>query len=91
MEGQGALTITISYSARQVIVDFADTGKGIPRNAFKSIFLPGYTTKRHGWGLGLSLARRIIEEYHNGKIFVHSSEPGRGSVIRIILRSRKNN
>jgi len=91
MEGQGALTITFSYSAKQVIVDFKDTGKGIPRSAFKSIFMPGYTTKRHGWGLGLSLARRIIEEYHNGKIFVYSSEPGRGSVIRIVLKTGKNN
>ena len=89
MEGKGALTITFSNSAGQVFIDFNDTGKGIPRNAFRSVFLPGYTTKRHGWGLGLSLAKRIIEEYHNGKILVQSSEPGKGSVIRIILTLSK--
>ena len=91
MEGKGSLTITFNYSVGQVSIDFRDTGKGIPGNAFRSVFLPGYTTKRHGWGLGLSLAKRIIEEYHNGKIFVQSSEPGHGSVIRIVLKLAKNN
>lgn len=85
MEGNGSLSISFSYHGKNVIADFADTGKGIPRSDFRTIFMPGFTTKRHGWGLGLSLARRIIEEYHNGKIFVLTSEPGRGSCIRIIL------
>ena len=59
--------------------------KGIPKKMVKKIFKPGYTTKKHGWGLGLSLAKRIIEEYHKGKLFVKESEPGKGTVIRIVL------
>jgi signal transduction histidine kinase len=85
MEGEGNLTITFSVNARNIITDFEDTGKGIPRGLIRTIFLPGYTTKRHGWGLGLSLAKRIVEEYHNGRIFVHSSDPGRGTCMRIVL------
>jgi nitrogen-specific signal transduction histidine kinase len=90
MEGEGSLTITFTSSAKQVITDFEDTGKGIPRGLFRTIFLPGFTTKRHGWGLGLSLARRIVEEYHDGKIFVHSSELNRGTCIRIVLNRWEN-
>jgi signal transduction histidine kinase len=88
MEGEGSLTITFSATPKFIIADFEDTGKGIPRGAYRTIFMPGYTTKRNGWGLGLSLAKRIVEEYHNGRILVHSSEPGNGSCIRIMLKQR---
>jgi signal transduction histidine kinase len=85
MEGEGRLTISFTLNSKNIITDFEDTGKGIPRGSFRTIFLPGYTTKRYGWGLGLSLAKRIVEEYHNGRIFVHSSDPGRGTCMRVML------
>ncbi len=85
MEGSGDLTIKLTESGKNTIIDIADTGKGIPKSAFKKIFDPGFTTKQRGWGLGLSLARRIIEEYHRGRIFVRNSELEKGSCIRIIL------
>ena len=66
-------------------IEFVDNGKGIPKNNFKSVFKPGFTTKERGWGLGLSLAKRIIEEYHKGKIFVKSSEIGVGTTFKIEL------
>jgi nitrogen-specific signal transduction histidine kinase len=87
MEGEGELTIKITKSDRTTFIDISDTGKGIPKSAFKKIFNPGFTTKQRGWGLGLSLARRIIEEYHHGKIFVRHSEMGKGSCIRIIMNN----
>jgi signal transduction histidine kinase len=68
-----------------MIIDISDTGKGIPKNKWKTIFRPGFTTKKRGWGLGLSLAKRIIEEYHKGKIFVKDSVPEEFTVIRIVL------
>jgi signal transduction histidine kinase len=86
MEGNGTIKISIIDQNKQVFIDFEDSGKGIPKNRQKTIFKPGYTTKRRGWGLGLSLAKRIIEIYHTGKIFVLHSEPGKGAVIRIILQ-----
>lgn len=85
MEGNGTMKISINDHLKQVFIDFEDSGKGIAKNRHKTIFKPGYTTKRRGWGLGLSLAKRIIEIYHKGKIFVQHSEPGKGAVIRIIL------
>ena len=85
MEGKGTIKISVSDKLKQVFIDFEDSGKGIPKNRHKTIFKPGYTTKRRGWGLGLSLAKRIIEIYHKGKIFVLNSETGKGAVIRIIL------
>ncbi|MCK4853608.1 MAG: HAMP domain-containing histidine kinase [Bacteroidales bacterium] len=85
MEGNGTIKISVSDQLKQVLIDFEDSGKGIPKNRHKTIFKPGYTTKRRGWGLGLSLAKRIIEIYHKGKIFVLNSETGKGAVIRIIL------
>ncbi|HBE40015.1 MAG TPA: ATP-binding protein [Bacteroidales bacterium] len=85
MEGNGIITYRINETGNNVIFDISDTGKGIPKRAFKKIFSPGYTTKQRGWGLGLSLTKRIIEEFHNGKIFVYHSEPGKGSSIRIVL------
>ncbi len=85
MEGNGEITVRITETERHALIDISDTGKGIPKSAFKKIFNPGFTTKQRGWGLGLSLAKRIIEEYHNGKIFVRHSEVGKGSCIRIVM------
>jgi anti-sigma regulatory factor (Ser/Thr protein kinase) len=89
MEGAGEISIRIAETERHALIDVSDTGKGIPKSAFKKIFNPGFTTKQRGWGLGLSLAKRIIEEYHNGKIFVRHSEVGKGSCIRILLNKDK--
>lgn len=86
MEGKGEITILITESENNAFIDVTDTGKGIPKSAFKKIFSPGFTTKQRGWGVGLSLAKRIIEEYHHGKIFVRNSEVGKGSCIRIVLK-----
>jgi anti-sigma regulatory factor (Ser/Thr protein kinase) len=85
MDGKGSITVSISDEGNVVIIDVADTGKGIPKSKFKTVFKPGYTTKKRGWGMGLSLCKRIIELYHKGKIFVKSSEPGKGTTFRIIL------
>lgn len=85
MEGSGIITARITETDNQALIDITDTGKGIPKPLFRKIFNPGFTTKQRGWGLGLSLARRIVEEYHHGKIFVRSSEIGKGSCIRIVL------
>jgi two-component system, sporulation sensor kinase D len=89
MEGNGEITIKITESEKNALIDITDTGKGIPKSAFKKIFNPGFTTKQRGWGLGLSLAKRIIEEYHNGRIFVRQSEVGKGSCIRIVMNKGK--
>ncbi len=89
MEGNGEITIRITETDKTALIDITDTGKGIPKSAFKKIFTPGFTTKQRGWGLGLSLAKRIIEEYHSGKIFVRNSEVGKGSCIRIIMNKKK--
>ncbi len=83
MCGQGTIIYSISEKADLIIIDIQDTGKGIQKSKFKEIFTPGYTTKTRGWGLGLSLAKRIIETYHKGKIYVKSSELNVGTVIRI--------
>lgn len=85
MEGKGSIKIHIIENQRNVFIDISDKGKGIPRRFYKKIFNPGYTTKQRGWGLGLSLAKRIIEEFHKGKVFVRQSEPGKGTCIRIIM------
>ncbi len=86
MEGQGEITFQIEEKEKTVRIDISDTGKGIPKSKFKTVFNPGYTTKKRGWGLGLSLVKRIIESYHGGKIFVKSSESGKGTTFRIELR-----
>lgn len=85
MEGDGSITITSAIEAGNACIDVTDTGKGIPRKRHKTIFNPGYTTKKRGWGLGLTLAKRIIEQYHNGRIFVLTSEPGQGTTFRILI------
>lgn len=79
----GRLMLTCGRNEKKIWVEVSDTGAGIPKSKHKKIFTPGYTTKKRGWGLGLSLAKRIVEEYHKGRIFVKSSEPGKGTTIRI--------
>ena len=86
MEVHGTLTVQITEDAENVYIDVSDTGKGMQRSAYKEIFKPGYTSKKRGWGLGLSLARRIVEDYHKGKIFVKSSAVGQGTTFRVSLR-----
>jgi signal transduction histidine kinase len=85
IKGEGKVSITIASKNNQIELDVNDTGKGLHRNKFKSIFEPGYTTKMRGWGLGLSLAKRIVEGYHQGKLFVKESEIGKGTTFRIVL------
>ena len=85
MDGKGTLTISTAIEKGTAVIDVTDTGKGIPRNRFKTVFNPGYTTKKRGWGLGLTLVKRIIEEYHKGRIYVLRSEPGVGTTFRIQL------
>jgi len=85
MESSGKITVTTKRENDKAIIDISDTGKGIPSNKFKQVFSPGFTTKKRGWGLGLSLAKRIIEEYHNGKIFVKHSKPNEGTTFTIHL------
>jgi len=85
LNGAGSIRVLISEYSRLVHIDVADNGKGIPKFLFKTVFKPGFTTKSKGWGLGLSLAKRIIEMYHGGKIFVLNSEPNVNTTIRIVL------
>jgi len=85
MKGRGKLTVEISQLENNVNVSVTDTGKGIPKSQFKKIFEPGFTTKKRGWGLGLSLTKRIIEDFHNGKIKVLQSEINKGTIIQIAL------
>lgn len=86
MEATGKIDITLTPENKNLLIDVTDTGKGITKSNFKTVFKPGYTTKARGWGLGLSLVKRIIEENHNGKIFVKASELGKGTTFRIILK-----
>jgi two-component sensor histidine kinase len=86
MDGDGKVNINLKGDEKEIIIDVSDTGKGIPSRDFKTIFKPGYSTKKRGWGLGLSLSKRIIEEYHKGKIFVKESAAGKGATFRIILK-----
>jgi len=86
MEGVGDITFIFSQTSKFFIIDIKDTGKGIPNNKFKTVFQPGYSTKKRGWGLGLSLAKRIVESYHHGQIFVKESSPIDGTTFRIMLR-----
>jgi signal transduction histidine kinase len=86
MEGKGNIDITIENHPTFITVDVADSGKGIPKMSFEKVFKPGFSTKKRGWGLGLSLAKRIIEEYHRGRLYVRSSEMNKGTTFRIVLR-----
>ena len=89
MKGKGSLTISIEKFGKQVKINVTDSGKGIPKNQFNKVFEPGFTTKKRGWGLGLSLTKRIVEEYHKGKIRVSHSEIGKGTTMQIIYGKRK--
>lgn len=89
LQGYGSIDVVVGESGNNVIVEVSDTGKGIAKSSWNRIFEPGYTTKTRGWGLGLSLSRRIIEEYHRGKIAVVRSEIGKGTTIRITLKRRE--
>ena len=86
MNGAGAITVTVSQNDSKAFVEIADTGKGISKSKHKRVFEPGYTTKKRGWGLGLSLAKRIMEQYHKGRIFVKQSAPGKGTTFRMELK-----
>lgn len=85
MAGKGSISLKITENSKNVIIQISDTGKGIPKSQFTNIFNPGFTTKKRGWGLGLSLSKRIIETYHKGKIFVQKSELGKGTTFEINL------
>ena len=86
MDGQGSIDIYLKIDAQKCYIDVKDTGKGISRKHFKTVFNPGYTTKKRGWGLGLTLVKRIVEEYHDGKIYVKESEINKGTTFRIELK-----
>jgi len=86
MDGVGRIDLFVSHKDNDIVIDVQDNGKGIERNKFKTVFSPGFTTKKRGWGLGLSLAKRIVESYHNGKIYVKQSEIGKGTTFRIELK-----
>lgn len=85
MDGKGRIKVVLSDSAKNVIIDISDSGKGIQASKFKTVFRPGYTSKQRGWGLGLSLSKRIIEKYHGGRLFVKSSELNKGTTFRVVL------
>ena len=87
MRGKGQLQLEVLESDKDVKIRISDTGKGIPKHQYQKIFEPGFTTKKRGWGLGLSLAKRIIEDYHNGRIKVLTSEIGKGTTIQISLKT----
>ena len=86
MEGKGTIYITIKKEVTQVLIDVSDTGKGISKKNIAKVFKPGFTTKKRGWGLGLSLSKRIIEQYHQGELFVKNSETGKGTTFRVVLK-----
>lgn len=86
MEGSGSIRLQVTDQQQFVYIDISDSGKGIPKSSYQTIFKPGYTTKSRGWGLGLSLSKRIVEEYHDGQIFVKNSELGKGTTFRIVLK-----
>ena len=88
---EGEIRIELSENEQSVFIDVEDNGKGMTQGLSAKIFDPGFTTKTRGWGMGLSLCKRIVEEYHEGKIFVRSTVPGQGSVFRIVLRKQVKN
>ena len=90
MDGKGSIAIVMRTTEENIYIDITDTGKGIERRRFRTIFQPGYTSKQRGWGLGLSLAKRIIEDYHLGRLFVKQSQLGVGTTFRIVLKQTKN-
>lgn len=86
MEGKGSIKVDITSDEKNIGIDITDSGKGISKQNIGNVFKPGFTTKKRGWGLGLSLSRRIIKQYHKGEIFVKNSEPGKGTTFRIVLK-----
>jgi len=86
MEGKGSITVNIADNEKEIVIDVTDTGKGIAARNLQKVFKPGFTTKKRGWGLGLSLSKRIIEQYHKGQLFVRQSDLGRGTTFRIVLK-----
>ncbi|HRO42818.1 MAG TPA: ATP-binding protein, partial [Flavipsychrobacter sp.] len=86
LDGKGKIEIKVTNNIHQVWIDVSDSGKGIPKHQIRKIFKPGFTTKKRGWGLGLSLSKRIVEKYHHGSLYVKHSEVGKGTMFRIILR-----
>ena len=86
MKGRGKLDLNIIEEEKEVRIYVSDSGKGIPKNQFKKVFDPGFTTKKRGWGLGLSLTKRIVEEYHKGKIKVHHSEIDKGTTMMLSFK-----
>ena len=88
MEGKGKIELTLNDEANRVVIEVRDNGKGIRKKDVKNVFTPGFTTKKRGWGLGLSLAKRIVEEYHKGRIFVKSTEIGKGTTFRIEMNKQ---
>ena len=86
MNGEGVITISVSHDDDKAYIEVSDTGKGIAKANRKRVFEPGYTTKARGWGLGLSLVKRIMEEYHKGRVFVKNSVPGKGATFRLELK-----
>jgi signal transduction histidine kinase len=91
MRGKGHLDLTITTLGNRVKITITDTGKGIPKNQFNKVFEPGFTTKKRGWGLGLSLTKRIVQEYHKGRIKVAHSEIGKGTSIQISYNTAQKN
>ena len=85
MDGMGNIKVVLDQSNKEVFIDITDDGKGLSRTQFKTVFQPGFSTKKRGWGLGLTLVKRIIEENHQGKVFVLSSIPNKGTTFRISL------
>jgi len=85
MEGSGSITVVLEKNPKALQLDVSDTGKGISYSDWQRVFQPGFTTKKRGWGLGLTLSKRIVEQYHNGQLFVHHSEPGKGTTFRMVL------
>jgi signal transduction histidine kinase len=86
MEGKGKISVDIKDEQQSVVIDVSDTGKGISASNVRRVFDPGFTTKKRGWGLGLTLSKRIMEEYHKGELFVKHSDPGKGTTFRIVLK-----
>lgn len=89
MEGKGSITLNIWQQEGETFIDVTDTGKGIAKQNIGKVFKPGFTTKKRGWGLGLSLSKRIIEQYHKGQLVVKQSEPGKGTTFRIVLKEKQ--
>lgn len=86
MEGKGSIAVDIQENDKDALIDVTDSGKGISKKNLRKVFRPGFTTKRRGWGLGLSLSKRIVEQYHGGSLSVKNSEPGKGTTFRVVLK-----